>query len=254
MSEVGNDSAKDMKDISLNPQQQILLISKLLSKGTPAGGSNSFETLLETSLGQIENQLAPLEKAPAVQSLQAIPVSGPALVQEGDNSRFKEILATVLKHEGSAYVHSDGGAESSKFGILQSTAREYGYKGNIRNITRADAEAIYKKIWDKSGAASLPYPLSLVHFDTYVNSPAAAAKLLKKSAGNTDSYLAMRVHRYTRLAELRPSQYGKYLKGWINRVADLRNITAAGGHEVRRNFAPDGIGSADSTENKTIKT
>ena len=141
---------------------------------------------------------------------------------------------------------------SSKFGILQSTAREHGYKGNIKNITRVDAEAIYKKIWDKSGAASLPYPLSLVHFDTYVNSPAAATKLLKKSAGNTDAYLSMRAHRYTRLAELRPAQYGKYLKGWINRVADLRNIIA--GHEVFRNFALNGISSGDKTENKTLKT
>ncbi len=241
-----------MKDLSLNPQQQVLLISKLLSKGTPAAGSNSFEALLEASLGQIENQLSTLDKGPSVQSLPAMPVSSPALVKEGGNSGFREVLPTVLKHEGSAYVHRDGGAESSKFGILQSTAREYGYKGNIRNITRADAEAIYKKIWDKSGAASLPYPLSLVHFDTYVNSPAAAKKLLKKSAGNTDSYLAMRAHRYTRLAELRPAQYGKYLKGWINRVADLRNITA--GHAVLRNFALNGISSADSTENKTIKT
>jgi lysozyme family protein len=243
-----------VKDLSLNPQQQILLISKLLSRGTPAGGNNSFEALLEASLSQVENQVSRLDKDPAVQSLPAIPVSSPALIKEGDNSRLKEILATVLKHEGSAYVHRDGGAESSKFGILQSTAREYGYKGNIRNITKADAEAIYKKIWDKSGAASLPYPLSLVHFDTYVNSPAAATKLLKKSEGNTDSYLAMRAHRYTRLAELRPAQYGKYLKGWINRVNDLRNITAGARQAVLRNFALDGISSGDSAGNKTIKT
>ncbi len=241
-----------MKDLSLNPQQQILLLSKLLSKSAPASVSNSFEALLEASLGQIENQPSPLDKGPAVQSLPPIPASGPALVKEGDNSRFKEILATVLKHEGSAYVHSDGGAESSKFGILQSTAREYGYKGSIRNITKADAEAIYKKIWDKSGAASLPYPLSLVHFDTYVNSPAAAMKLLKKSAGSIDAYLTMRAHRYTRLAELRPAQYGKYLKGWINRVADLRNITA--GYAPAGNFALNSISPAGQTKNKTIKT
>ena len=241
-----------MKDLSLNPQQQMLLISKLLSNGTHAAGNNSFEALLEASLGQIENQLSSLDKGPAVQSLPDIPVSTAAFVKEGDNNRFKEILATVLKHEGSAYVHNDGGAESSKFGILQSTAREHGYKGNIKNITRADAEAIYKQIWDKSGAASLPYPLSLVHFDTYVNSPAAATKLLKKSAGNTDAYLSMRANRYARLAELRPAKYGKYLKGWINRVADLRNITT--GHAVLKNFALNVISPADKTENKTIKT
>ena len=241
-----------MKDLSLNPQQQILLISKLLSKATPVAGGNSFEALLEASLGQVENQLSAADKGPAVQPLHTVPVSIPAIAKEGDNSRFKEILATVLKHEGSAYVHSDGGAESSKFGILQSTAREHGYKGNIRNITKADAEAIYKEIWDKSGAASLPYPLSLVHFDTYVNSPAAATKLLKKSGGNTDAYLAMRANRYTRLAELRPERYGKYLKGWINRVADLRNITA--GHSAPKKFAVNDAGSSDRTKNKTIKT
>ena len=241
-----------MKYLSLNPQQQILLISNLLSKDTSAAGNNSFEALPEASLGQIADQRSSLDKRSAAQSPPAIPMSSPVLVKEDDNSRFKEILATVLKHEGSAYVHSDGGAESSKFGILQSTAREHGYKGNIRNITREDAEAIYKKIWDKSGAASLPYPLSLVHFDTYVNSPAAATRLLKKSAGNTDAYLSMRAERYTRLAELRPAQFGKYLKGWINRVADLRNITA--GHAVLGNFALNGTGAVDKTEGKTIST
>src|SRR5208282_5197893 len=224
--------------------------SELLSKGTPAAGINAFEALLEASLGRIENQPAPLDKGSAVQSLPPLPVSGPVMVKEGGRSRFKEILAVVLKHEGSAYVHSDGGAEASKFGILQSTARGYGYQGNIRNITRAEAEAIYKQIWDKSGAASLPYPLSLVHFDTYVNSPAAAMKLLKNSAGNTDSYLAMRAYRYTRLAELRPARYGKYLKGWINRVADLRNIAA--GPAVPGNLALDAISSASTTDNETI--
>src|SRR5208282_4205870 len=226
--------------------------SELLSKGTPAAGINAFEALLEASLGRIENQPAPLDKGSAVQSLPPLPVSGPVMVKEGGRSRFKEILAVVLKHEGSAYVHSDGGAEASKFGILQSTARGYGYQGNIRNITRAEAEAIYKQIWDKSGAASLPYPLSLVHFDTYVNSPAAAVKLLKKSGGNTGIYLEMRARRYTRLAELRPGRYARYLKGWMNRVADLRNMTS--GQSAIQNVALNNINPSAKADNKTIKT
>lgn len=241
-----------MKDIGLNHQQQILLISKILSKGMSVTGSNSFESLLSASLGQGDNPAAPLDKGQAVQSFPALPAAVPPLVKEGDSSRFKEILATVLKHEGSTYVQRDGGAESSKFGILQSTAKEYGYKGNIKNITRTDAEAIYKKIWDKSGAASLPYPLSLVHFDTYVNSPAAAVKMLKKSGGNTGEYLDIRAKRYTRLAELRPERFAKYLKGWINRVTDLRTIAA--GQSRTKNFAVNHINPADKTENKTIKT
>jgi len=140
--------------------------------------------------------------------------------------KFQEGLKFVLEREGSKHVREDGGKESSKYGILQSTAREYGYKGNIKDLTKTDAEAIYRKIWNKSGAESLPFPLSTVHFDTYVNSPAAAERILTKSHLNIDTYLKLREQRYARLAEMRPEQYGKYLKGWNNRIRNLRTMVA----------------------------
>ncbi|MBF0560364.1 MAG: hypothetical protein HQL08_16480, partial [Nitrospirae bacterium] len=101
-------------------------------------------------------------------------------------------------------------------------------------------------------SASLPYPLSLVHFDTYVNSPAAAVKLLKKSGGNTGAYLSMRAQRYTRLAELRPERYAKYLKGWMNRVADLRNIASA--NSVLNSFAFNSVDPSGNTGNNNVKS
>jgi len=140
--------------------------------------------------------------------------------------KFREGVAFVMEKEGSKIVREDGGRESSKYGILQSTARENGYLGNIHDLTREDAEAIYRKIWVKSGAESLPFPLSTVHFDTYVNSPSAAGKMLAKSRGNTEVYLRMREQRYARLVEIRPEQYGKYLKGWNNRIRNLRTMIA----------------------------
>jgi lysozyme family protein len=142
------------------------------------------------------------------------------------DAKFQEGLKFVLEREGSKHVREDGGRESSKYGILQSTAREHGYKGNIKDLTKADAEVIYKKLWEKSGAESLPFPLSTVHFDTYVNSPSASEKILAKSQGNTDVYLRLREQRYARLAEIRPEQYGKYLKGWNNRINNLRSMVA----------------------------
>src|SRR5271169_1352909 len=163
---------KDMNDVVLNPQQQVSLITKLLSKSAQITGASPFEMLLSSSMAQVEDQAALLRNGLS----HPFPGSLPSPVEKGGDSRFKNILAVVLKHEGSAYVQKDG-SESSRFGILQSTAREFGYKGNVKNMSRAQAGAIYKKIWDKSGAASLSYPLSLVHFDTYVNSPAAAMKL-----------------------------------------------------------------------------
>ncbi|OPX94164.1 MAG: hypothetical protein A4E62_01486 [Syntrophorhabdus sp. PtaU1.Bin002] len=140
--------------------------------------------------------------------------------------KFREGLKFVLEKEGSKFVREDGGPESSRYGILQSTAAYYGYKGNVRNLSKTDVEAIYRKVWEKSGAASLPFPLSTVHFDSYVNNPAAAEKFLVKSQGNIETYLRLREQRYTRLAEVKPEQYGKYLKGWKNRIQGLRNMVA----------------------------
>jgi lysozyme family protein len=146
--------------------------------------------------------------------------------QSDDVVKFRKCLDFVLQKEGSKLVKEDGERGASRYGILQSTARAFGYKGNIKHITQGDVEAIYRKIWDRSGAASLPYPLCVVHFDTYVNSPAAAQKILQKSQGNIDNYLGMREKRYVRLAAAKPAVYAKYLKGWKNRIDSLRTVVA----------------------------
>jgi len=141
--------------------------------------------------------------------------------------RFEEALNFVLKHEGKNLVHRDGArGESSMYGILQSTANENGYKGNIKDITVEDVKAIYRKIWEKSGASSLPPALSVVHFDTYVNNPAMAKKLLNRSKGDINIYLKMREQQYVNLAEKRPEVFKRYLKGWKTRVDNLRTMIA----------------------------
>jgi len=141
--------------------------------------------------------------------------------------RFEEALNFVLKHEGKRLVHRDGASgESSMYGILQSTANENGYKGNIKDITVEDVKAIYRKIREKSGASSLPPALSVVHFDTYVNNPAMAKKLLNRSKGDINIYLKMREQQYVNLAEKRPEVFKRYLKGWKTRVDNLRTMIA----------------------------
>jgi len=141
--------------------------------------------------------------------------------------RFEEALNFVLKHEGKNLVHRDGASgESSMYGILQSTANENGYKGNIKDITVEDVKAIYRKIWEKSGASSLPPALSVVHFYTYVNNPAMAKKLLNRSKGDINIYLKMREQQYVNLAEKRPEVFKRYLKGWKTRVDNLRTMIA----------------------------
>ncbi len=149
-----------------------------------------------------------------------------APVVDDEEAKFRKCLDFVLEKEGKRLVKEDGERGASRYGILQSTARAFGYKGSIRNITGEQVEGIYRKLWEASGASSLPYPLSVVHFDTYVNSPAAARKLLRRSQGNINDYLAMREQRYVRLASAKPQVYAKYLKGWKNRINSLRTVVA----------------------------
>jgi len=140
---------------------------------------------------------------------------------------FEVALEFVLRHEGDRLVNKDGASgESSRYGILQSTARSMGFKGHIKDITREQAKAIYEKLWEMSGAAKLPPILSIVYFDTYVNSPAMAKKILTKSGGDINTFLNMREQRYKRLAERRPDVFGRYLKGWKNRVNNLKAMVA----------------------------
>jgi len=207
-----------------NNMLDMILTSHLLQKkrdnilktnGANGASDMRFNDLFNQSLEKLQagnNQTVPFKHLPA---------------QSNANS-FNEALKFVLKQEGEKFVHRDAGSgESSKYGILQSTAREYGYNGNIKNITLDDAKIIYRRIWEKSGASSLSPALSVVHFDTYVNSPAMAKKLLSRSNKDISTYLKMREQRYVGLAEKKPEVYEKYLRGWKNRVESLR-VTAAG--------------------------
>jgi hypothetical protein len=205
-------------------------LTRLNMLASATGADNKgFQKVLNTALDRIETEIR-LETRPPIltQDLAAMEARKhqPVTEEPTGGPQFRKILDVVLANEGSAYVRKDGGRESSKYGVLQATANRYGYAGDVKNLSKAEAEAIYQKIWGESGAEKLPYPLSLVHFDTYVNSPAAAGKLLKASGGDIDTYLKGRGQRYSRLAQLKPKRYGKYLAGWMSRIRNLKQAIA----------------------------
>ncbi|MGD0231301.1 MAG: glycosyl hydrolase 108 family protein [Syntrophorhabdales bacterium] len=192
------------------------------------GQASPFLNLLKESVARITtpdarriDPPAPPPLSPSFSFADTVPA-----ISTTAGSTVKEALRFVLVHEGGAYVARDGGRESSKYGILQSTAARCGYHGDVKDMSQIQAEAIYKKLWKESGAQRLPPSLALVHFDTYINSPAAAKKILQSSGGDTDSYLQLRSQRYARLAQAKPEKYAKYLKGWMNRIQDLRVAVA----------------------------
>jgi lysozyme family protein len=194
------------------------------SQTSAQGQETSFLNILVQSLEKPES--VRLASLPSPNPAVMIPyAAGFQKVREEQESPMKEAIRFVLKQEGSAYVSRDG-KEASKYGILQSTARGYGFQGSIKDLTETEAEAIYEKMWKESGAQKLPRDLAVVHFDSYINSPVAARKMLKACQGDTGAYLNLRTERYMRLAEKRPQQYGKYVKGWMNRVGRLRTTVA----------------------------
>lgn len=197
-------------------RDNILKINKTADKQFNNILDKSIEKLQGTHNGK--NTLNQLSASYALKSTNAY---------TDNKDKFEEALNFVLKHEGKHLVHRDAASgESSMYGILQSTAYENGYKGNIKDITMDDVKAIYRKIWDKSGASSLSPALSVVHFDTYVNNPALAKKLLSRSNGDIGAYLKMREQQYVSLSEKRPEVFKRYLKGWKTRVENLRTMVA----------------------------
>lgn len=210
---------------------------------------SSFTRMLVAAMERTADRVDPVRTPVAIhQDFSALEKKGSdSLVNRAASAgASRDIIDIILTHEGSSYVRRDGGEESSKYGILQATANKHGYRGPVKNLSRSEAIAIYQKIWKESGAEKLPYPLSLVHFDTYVNSPAAATRLLKTTGGDVDTYLKERADRYTRLATLKPARFGKYLAGWMNRIKSLETMVKQ--HRYDRYFAagPYGIPSKKS--------
>jgi lysozyme family protein len=210
--------------------EQMRNSQKNMTMNTNATKAN-FGHLFSKSLQEVEAK-DPLAKKNILEIDLSIPVD--------EEAKFKKCLAFVLEKEGNKLVLEDGGTkESSRLGILQSTGRVFGYKGNIKNITRNDAEKIYRKLWEQSGAASLTFPLAVVHFDAYVNSPASSKRFLEKSKGDINTYLKLREQRYVKLASSNPEVYAKYLQGWKNRITNLESMIAA---HVKANNYPENSG------------
>lgn len=214
--------------ITMIPSVTLAAEESVRSSSAPAIPTGQGDSFMNVLMARLEKYAEKLSPRPYVPTPAAAPLTTPVTgTPTSENQKMKEVLHVVFGHEGSAYVKRDAGPEASRFGILQRTATQYGYEGNVKYMTKDQAEQIYKKIWAESGAEGLSPSLALVHFDTYVNSPAAAKRILKQSGGDTSVYLKMRSQRYLRLSNANPVRYGKYVKGWMNRINNLKQLVAA---------------------------
>lgn len=173
-------------------------------------------------------------------------------------SNFEIIQQRIFTHEGSISNHlNDEGGFTNK-GITLATFQEFAAAdlrvapsiANLKKITNEQANNIYKKrFWepiygDQINSFSLAYAL----YDFHINAPGHAVELLQKSAnkfgGNLlidnkmgpktikfinsiepkklfDIYQKARVNYYVERVNKRPDQH-VFLKGWLNRVNDIK--------------------------------
>jgi lysozyme family protein len=135
----------------------------------------------------------------------------------GAGLEFDEAFAFIIRKNGDLVK----GNNPMKFGIMQSTLKDYDPSGRIAKrvdgLDEAKAKQIYQMIWKRAGCNELSYPLNVIHFDAYVQRPATAMQALKNSGGDPELYLRI---RNASLSELK--KYKEWEPRWKTRIAELR--------------------------------
>jgi len=102
------------------------------------------------------------------------------------SAEFEDALQHVLGIEGSYSDHPDDSGGKTRFGIIESEAREHGYEGDMRDLPLKVAKDIYHEgYWQELRLAPIStiyYPLAEELFDTGVNMGTEdAARYLQRS-------------------------------------------------------------------------
>lgn len=142
-------------------------------------------------------------------------------------SDFVRALKIVLQHEGGWYPGGPGDPNPTMYGITQATYDSWRTKRQlplqtVRNIKDEELQAIYRdRYWIPAGCEPLSWPLNLLQFDAAVNHGVKRAQAFLLQTEDPVTYLGLRESFYRRLVTRRP-ETGRFLKGWLNRLASLR--------------------------------
>lgn len=159
---------------------------------------------------------------------------------------FNEAFTKLLGHEGAYSNHPRDPGGETMWGITAAVARAHGYKGQMRALPQAVAQAIYRKdYWDAVQADKLPAAVRYPLFDAAVNSGVKqATKWLQAALGvSQDGVLGPKTLAAAQVADgaaLASAMLGARLqfmtglstwptfgKGWARRIAALLAEVAA---------------------------
>lgn len=180
--------------------------------------------------------------APAAQPSATAPTAPPA---PGSTVSFSDAFERLIGHEGGYVNHPDDPGGETNWGITKRTARESGYTGSMRDLTRDVAKDIYyDAYWMRARCDEFDGAIAFQVFDAAVNHGIGnAIRFLQRAAGVADDgavgpvtmtavksmsvtdvlarFNAARLNFYTKL-----STWPSFGKGWVRRVAGNLNYAA----------------------------
>lgn len=166
---------------------------------------------------------------------------------------YERAIAAVFAEEGGYGDHPKDKGGPTNFGITQSTLAGWRGRavsaGDVRALTKAEAESIYRKQYAETiKFDDLPPGVDLMVLDFAVNSgPATAAKALQRAVGSApDGVVGVKTLtaaaavspavivdriRDERMAFLRKlGSWPTFGKGWTNRVGRIHDIATGMAH------------------------
>lgn len=157
------------------------------------------------------------------------------------------LLEYIYQVEGGYFNHPNDPGGPTKYGIIQSEARKWGYKGDMRDLPKELATEIYlSDYWDKVGLKNVKsFKVALCIFDMQVNGGTAGALIAQRTVNRLgvanlaedrklgpksfeginacdpdkfiEKYCELQKDFYVSISEAKP-KLKVFLKGWFNRV------------------------------------